>query len=430
MLIILIGSLIALLLLRVPVAFSLFLSSFFAILIQGNIPLSVIVQRIWVGLNNFPLLAVPFFLLVGQLINETTIRDRLLNFSNSLVGHIKGGLAHSNIVISMIIAGMSGVSSADTAGVGSVLIPAMIKKGYGKGFTVGVTAASSTLGNIIPPSLMMIVYAASSNLSVGGLFLTGIIPGLMIVVGQMAYSYYYAVKYGIGDTRKFSWQNLFKDAKGSIFAAVIPVIIIGGITVGVFTATEASLVAVVYTFFLLFFYREFSFAKFYRVMKFCVEFSSLSLFCIATASLWGWVLAYYSIPQAIVAYFDAMGLLSSQMLIFGFVILLFLVMGTFMDALPAIIIMQPIIGELTLRVGINPYHMGIVVVLTLAIGLITPPYGLCLLIATRLAGISVPKALKSLVPFFIISLIVVWIVVFFPKVILFIPRLAMPKFMR
>ena len=287
MLIILIGSLIALLLLRVPVAFSLFLSSFLAILIQGNIPLSVISQRIWVGLNNFPLLAVPFFLLVGQLINESTIRDRLLNLSSSLVGHIKGGLAHSNIVISMIIAGMSGVSSADTAGIGSVLIPAMIKKGYGKGFTVGVTAASSTLGNIIPPSLMMIVYAASSNLSVGGLFLTGIIPGLMIVVGQMAYSYYYAVKYGIGDTRKFSWQNLFKDAKGSIFAAVIPVIIIGGITVGVFTATEASLVAVVYTFFLLFFYREFSFAKFYRVMKFCVEFSSLSLFCIATTSLWG-----------------------------------------------------------------------------------------------------------------------------------------------
>lgn len=428
--IILIGLFSALCLLRVPVSFSLFLSSFLVILMQGNITPSIIAQRIWVGLDSFPLLAVPFFLVVGQLINETILMDRLLNLSHSLVGHIKGGLAHSNVVISMIIAGMSGVSSADTAGIGSVLIPAMIKEGYGKGFTVGVTAASSTLGNIIPPSLMMIVYASCSNLSVGGLFLTGIIPGLMIVVGQMAYSFYYAVKYGIGDIRKFSWQNLFKAAKGSIFAATIPVIIIGGITTGVFTATEASLVAVVYTFFLLFFYREFSFAKFYRVIKFCVEFSSLSLFCIATASIWGWILAYYSIPQAIVAYFDAIGLLSSQLLVFGFVVLLFLAMGTFMDALPAIIIMQPIIGELTLRVGINPYHMGIVVVLTLAIGLITPPYGLCLMIASRLAGISVPEALKSLVPFLIISLIVVLIAIFFPNVMLFIPRLAMQRFIR
>jgi len=429
-LIILFGSFIFLCLLRVPVSFSLFLSAFLSILIEGNVPLSIVVQRIWVGLNSFPLLAVPFLLLAGQLLNETVIRDYLFNFSNSLVGHIKGGLAHSNIIISMIMAGMSGVSSADTAGVGSVLIPAMIKEGYGKGFTVGVTAASSTLGNIIPPSLMMIVYAACSNLSVGGLFLTGIIPGLMIGVGQMAYSYYYAVKHGIVDVHKFSWQTLFKNTKVTIPSLGVPVIIIGGITLGVFTATEASLIAVVYIFFLSFFYREFSFTKFYRVIKFCVEFSSLSLFCIATASLWGWVLAYYSIPQAIVSYFDTMGLLNSQLLIFSFVILLFLAMGTFMDALPAIVIMYPIIGELTLRVGINPYHMGIVIVLTLAIGLVTPPYGLCLMIASRLAGISVPEALKSIVPFLIISLIVVLIVVFFPNIILFIPRLVMPRFIR
>ena len=185
-----------------------------------------------------------------------------------------------------------------------------------------------------------------------------------------------------------------------------------------------------YTLFLLFICRGLSLDKFYGIIKFCVEFSSLSLFCIATASLWGWVLAYYHIPQLIVAYFDAMGLLSTQLLVFSFVILLFLIMGTFMDALPAIIIMQPIIGELTLRVGINPYQMGIVVVLTLAIGLITPPYGLCLLIATRLAKVSVPKVLKYLIPFFIISLIVVWVAVFFPNVVLFVPRLLMPRFMR
>jgi len=430
MLIVLFSSFIILCLLRVPVAFSLFLSSTFVIWMDGDVPLTVVAQRIWVGLNNFPLLAVPFFLVVGQFMNETGISKRLIDFSQSIVGHFKGGLAHVNIIVSMIVAGISGVSSADTAGVGSVLIPAMIKQGYGKGFTVGVTSASSTLGNIIPPSLMMIIYAATAGLSVGGMFLTGIIPGLMIGVGQMVFSFYYAFRYGIGADHKFSWQNLFKRTKSAILALVIPIIVIGGIIAGVFTATEASLIAVVYTFFLSIVYRKFSFKKFYRITKFSVGFFSLSLFCVAAASLWGWILAYYSVPQSIVVSLDAVGLLSSELLVFAFVILLFLIVGTFMDAIPAIIILQPIIGEICTKVGINPYHMGVVIVLTLAIGLITPPYGLCLLIASDLAGISVPKALRALIPFFIISLIVVVVAVFFPDVILFIPRLVMPEYMQ
>lgn len=430
MLIVLFGSFIILCLLRVPVAFSLFLSSTFVIWMDGDVPLTIVTQRIWVGLNNFPLLAVPFFLVVGQFMNETGISKRLIDFSQSIVGHFKGGLAHANVIVSMIVAGISGVSSADTAGVGSVLIPAMTKQGYGKGFTVGITAASSTLGNIIPPSLMMIIYAASAGLSVGCMFLTGIIPGLMIGIGQMVFSYYYAVKHGIGADHKFSWHNLFKYTKLAILSLVIPVIVIGGIIIGVFTATEASLIAVVYTFFLSILYREFSFAKFYRITKFSVGFFSLSLFCVAAASLWGWVLAYYSVPQSIVASLDAVGLLSSELLVFAFVILIFLIVGTFMDAIPAIIILQPIIGEIGSKVGINPYHMGVVIVLTLAIGLITPPYGLCLLIASDLAGISVPKALKALIPFFIISLIVVLVAILFPDVMLFIPKLVMPKYLQ
>lgn len=430
MLFVLFCSFVILCLLRVPVAFSLFLSSTLAIWIDPNVPLTVVTQRIWVGLNNFPLLAVPFFLVVGQLMNETGISKRLIDFSQSIVGHFKGGLAHVNVIVSMIVAGISGVSSADTAGVGSVLIPAMVKQGYDKGFTVGVTAASSTLGNIIPPSLMMIIYAATAGLSVGGMFLTGIIPGLMIGIGQMAFSFYFAVKHGIGADHEFSWHNLLKQTKAASLALVIPIIVIGGIIAGVFTATEASLIAVVYTFFLSIVYRQFSLKKFYKLTKFSVGFFSLSLFCVAAASLWGWVLAYYSVPQSIVASLDAVGLLSSRLLVFAFVILLFLIIGTFMDAIPAIIILQPIIGEIGTKVGINPYHMGAVIVLTLAIGLITPPYGLCLLIASDLAGISVPKALRALIPFFIISLIVVLVAVLFPDVILFIPRLVMPEYMQ
>jgi len=429
MLILLFGSFTILCILRVPVAFAMFLSSAIAVWAEGDVPLTIIPQRIWVGLNNFPLLAVPFFLIAGLLMNETGISDRLINFSQSIVGHLRGGLAHVNVFVSMIIAGMSGVSTADTLGVGSVLIPAMTKEGYPKGFTVGVTAASSTLGNIIPPSVMMIIYAATAGLSVGGLFMTGIIPGVMIGFGQMGFSYYFAVKHGIGTDYKFSFKNLLSSTKAGIFPLAIPVIVIGGIIGGVFTATEAALITVVYTFVLSVFYGEFGFGKFYRLIKGCVGLFSLSLFCVAAASMWGWILAYYNVPQTVVASVASIGLLSSTFYVFGFVILIFLVVGLFMDAIPAIIILQPIIGELAAEAGINPYHMGIVVVLTLAIGLITPPYGLCLLIASDLASISVPKAVIALIPFFIISLFVVLFAVFFPEVMLFIPRLVMPKFM-
>ncbi|MEJ2649337.1 MAG: TRAP transporter large permease [Sedimentisphaerales bacterium] len=430
MLFVLFSSFIILCLVRVPIAFALFLSSTFVIFLDGNVSLTVVTQRIWGGLNNFPLLAVPFFLVVGQLMNETGISKRLIDFSQSIVGHFKGGLAHVNVIVSMIVAGISGVSSADTAGVGSVLIPAMVKQGYGKGFTVGVTSASSTLGNIIPPSLMMIIYAATAGLSVGAMFLTGIIPGLMIGIGQIVFSFYYAFKHEIGADHEFSWRNLLKHAKSASLALVIPIIVIGGIIAGIFTATEASLIAVVYAFFLSIVYRQFSFKKFYKLTTFSIGFFSLSLFCVAAASLWGFVLAYYSVPQSIVASLDSMGLLGSKLLVFTFVILIFLIIGTFMDAIPAIIILQPIIGEIGTKVGINPYHMGAVIVLTLAIGLITPPYGLCLLIAADLAGISVPKALKAMIPFFVISLIVVLFAVLFPDAILFIPRLVMPEYMK
>ncbi len=428
MLIILFGTFIMLCLLRVPIAFSLLISSTIAILAQGDVSLLIVTQRLWVGLNNFPLLAVPFFLLVGQMMNETGISKRLIDFSESMVGHLKGGLAHVNVFVSMIFAGISGASSADTLGIGSVMIPAMTKVGYPKGFTVGITSASSTLGNIIPPSIMMIIYASTAGLSVGGLFLTGIIPGILIGGGQMALASHFAWRHGIGTDHKFSLRNLLTSSKAAVFALAIPVIVIGGIMFGVFTSTEASVVAVVYVFILSFIYRKFSFNKIYAVLKNSVGLFSLSLFCVAAASLWGWILAYYNVPQGVVNSLNTAGLLSSPFYVFFFVILIFLVIGTFMDAIPAIIILQPIVDPLASAVGINAYHMGIVIVLTLAIGLITPPYGLCLLIASDIANISIPKALRSLIPFFVFSLVVVLIAVLFPDVMLYIPRHVMPKF--
>ena len=430
MIYVLFGTFIVFCILRVPVAFSLFLSSSIAIIFEGDVPLNIITQRMWVGLNNFPLLAVPFFLFVGQLMNESKISNRIIDFAQCMVGHFKGGLAHVNVVVSMIFAGISGASSADTAGVGSVMIPAMKKGGYPTGFTVGITAASSTLGNIIPPSIMMIIYAATAGLSVGGMFLTGVVPGVLVGVGQMGISVYYAHKLGIGKDRKFSFKKLFSSGKIALFALAIPIIIMGGIIFGVFTATEASVVAVVYTCILTLFYKSMSLKQFYNVIADSVSFFSLSLFCVAAASLWGFILAYYNVPQSVVEFLQSIGLLESKVYIFAFVIVTFLVIGTFMDAIPAIIILQPIIGPIVSSANINPYHMGIVVVTTLAIGLITPPYGLCLLIAADLGEISVPKATKALVPFFILSFVIVLIAAFCPDLMLYLPKLIMPQYIR
>jgi tripartite ATP-independent transporter DctM subunit len=426
MLLLLFGSFVFLCIARVPIAFAMLVSSTLTILVQGDVPLAIVPQRIWVGLNNFPLLAVPFFLFVGQLMNSSGISHRLIEFSNSLVGHFKGGLAHVNVVVSMIFAGISGVSSADTMGVGSVMIPAMEREGYSKGFSVGVTAASSTLGNVIPPSLMMIIYSASAGVSVGAMFLAGIVPGVLIGLGQMIWSYRVASREGIGASRKFSIKDSVRTGRASALALLVPVIVIGGIIGGVFTATEASVVAVLYATLLTIIYGQFRPGSFFRVAQDSTGLFALSLLCVAAASLWGWLLAFYNVPQTVVSALSDAGLLSSQITTLLFVVAIFLVIGTFMDAIPAIIILQPIIGQIGLAVGIDPYHMGMVIVLTLAVGLITPPYGLCLLIAADLAKMSVLSAMRALLPFYLISLAVVLAAVFIPDLILWIPRMMMP----
>ena len=429
MLWLLFGSFVLLCLLRVPIAFAMFISATLAIVVQGDVPLSIVTQRMWVGLNNFPLLAVPFFLFVAQAMNETGTSVRLIDFSRAMVGWLRGGLAHVTVAVSMIFAGISGVSSAEALGVGSVMIPAMKREGYPAGFAAGITAASATLGNIIPPSLMMIVYAATAGVSVGAMFLAGIVPGIMIGIGQMMYAWRVAARLGIGETTPFCAARLRNTTRRAWPALLIPAVVIGGILGGIFTATEASVIAVLYVLLLAIGYREFSVRRLYKLSEESIGLFSLSLLCIAAASLWAWILAYYSVPQGIVNWLGDVGMLRTPRHIFAAVIVVFLIVGTFMDAVPAIIILQPIIGEVGAAGGIDPYHMGIVVVLTLAIGLLTPPYGLCLLIAADLGGISVGTAVKALVPFYLISLAVVIVAVFFPDLILWIPRVAMTNLM-
>lgn len=410
---------------RVPIAFAMLISATIAIVVQGDVPLAIVPQRMWVGLNNFPLLAVPFFLLVAQAMNETGASARLVEFTRAGVGWLRGGLAQVTVMVSMVFAGISGVSSAETLGVGTILIPAMKREGYPAGFAAGVTAASSTLGNIIPPSLMMIVYAATAGLSVSAMFLSGIVPGILIGLLQMIYSWRVAARHGIGDRTPFSLREFGRTSRRVWAPLMIPAIIIGGILGGVFTATEASVVAALYVLVSAFAGRTLRWRQLYRLAEDSIGMFSLSLLCVAAASLWGWILAFYAVPQSVVTWLSGLGLLSSSAGVFFIVIVVFLVVGTFMDAIPAIIILQPIVGEIASSAGIDPYHIAIVVVLTLAIGLLTPPYGLCLLIAQDIAGLTTVAAVRALVPFYGISLVVVLVATFLPDLVLWIPRMAM-----
>jgi tripartite ATP-independent transporter DctM subunit len=412
--------------LRLPVAYALTLASLL-IIVQEGLRADLVVQQMFQGLNSFTLLAVPFFLLAGQLLNSGLITDRLMRLAEVTVGWIRGGLAHINIVVSMIFAGMSGSSTADTAGVGAVIIPAMYKRGFDRRFTVALTAASSTMGSIIPPSIMMVVYGAQGGVSIGGLFLAGAIPGVLIGVGLMIYSYFYAVKRGLPAEAAPSVREFAIAWKEGLLPLLVPVIIIGGVLTGKFTATESGMVATVYVLFLMFvFYRSAKLSALPRILSDAAVLYSQPLLAVAAASVFGWLLAYFQAPQLIVGL--AGGLAESRILTLLGIMLIFIIVGTFMDAIPAIIIFMPIVSQLMVVSGTNPIHGGIIVVMTLALGLITPPYGLCLLLASAIGRVSVVSVLPHILAFYAIIIGIIVTIIIFPEIALFLPRLVMPQF--
>jgi len=381
-----------------------------------------LVQQMFRGLDTFPLLAVPFFVLMGKVMNEGKITNLLIDLSNSLVGHIKGALGHINIVVSMLFAGVSGSSVADTAGVGGILIPAMIKQGYSRRLSAVITAASSTLGSIIPPSIMMVVYGATAGISIGRLFLGGAIPGILIGLFQMAVTYIYAKKYGYGALRKsVSLKNIFLSTTKSFLPLMVPVIIIGGIIGGFFTATEAAMVASFYTFFLvLFIYKTLTLRKILSVFEDAIVLYSQPLLCASAATAFGWMLAFLDAPQQISSWIAP--ILHSPTVTLLVIATLFLIVGTFMDAIPAIIIFLPIVQYFEKIAGVDPIHMGVIVTVSLALGLTTPPYGLCLLLASKIANISVMDAFKGMIPFYFAFLFILVMAIVFPRIVLLIPN--------
>jgi len=410
----------------IPIAIALGLASILVIIIDPSLNLLIFFQRSLNSLNSFVLLAVPLFLLTGNIMNKSDITKHLIRMSQSLVGHIAGGLAYVNIIASMFFAGISGSSNADAAGIGSVLIPAMKDEGYSSSFSVAVTAVSAVMGNIIPPSLLMVVWSSVTETSVAAMFIGGILPGIMIGLGQMSVVWIMSKKYNFPRQAKFSINEFAKQTKHGIIALGTPVLIIGGIVLGYFTPTEAAAVSIIYSLFVcLIFYKGFSWSKFLDACSETAKITALALFCLAMASIFGWLISYYRLPRMFV---NLINIQNPSMLLI-FICIIMIIMGTFMDALAIMVIVGPLFLPLISQAGIHPIHFGIVSIFALALGFVTPPYGICLLISSKIGNIPITKALKDVVPFFIVMIIILLLIIFIPELVMFIPKLLVPKFL-
>lgn len=408
-----------------PIAYDLGITSLVGIMFLGTIPPITVAQKMFSGLNSFVLLAVPLFILAANLMNRGKISEQLIEVAIAMVGHFRGGLAHANVVVSMIFAGISGSSQADTAGIGKILIPSMEEKGYSKEEAVGVTAASSTIGVIIPPSIPMVIYGSLASASVGALFLGGIIPGIMIGLGQMFVVYRHAIKYDYPRYPRVKMGDIVKMMLRYLPSLMTPVIIIGGVVFGIVTPTEAACVACLYALVLgCFVFKTIKFSELYEIFAETIKMTAQSLFALATATALGQLLSYYRISVTVQQFFTQNTMNSAVFLIV--VILFYLFVGTFMDAIPAMTLFVPVLLPVALSLGISPIHFGLVTVITLAIGLVTPPYGLCLLIAGSISDLSVERSFAAVLPYMAVLLLVLLIVAFFPEAILFIPKLLKP----
>lgn len=408
------------LVLNFPIAFSLFLSSALTIFMAG-IPLVSVVQRSVVATNSFTLLAIPFFMLAGNLMGAGGISTRLIQFANACVGWMRGGLAQVNVLTSMLFAGITGAAVADTSAVGSVIIPAMKEDGYADDFTVAVTASSSIIGVIIPPSIPFVLYGVISGVSIGKLFLGGILPGIIVGISQMGISYYKAKKYNYGTMHAFSVKKLVAAFKDSFFAILTPIIILGGIMLGIVTPTEAAVTATFYALLVGFFvYKELTVKMLPKIIIESAKTTATVMFMIAGAYLFGWVVTNAQLPQKIVML--VMSITKSKSIVTILLILVYFITGMFLDLSAGIILLCPIFLPLVEAVGIDPLFFGIITVVSLGMGLVTPPVGACLFIACKIGNVPLEKGAKATIPFIIAFFIILGIFVLFPQIVTAIPN--------
>lgn len=413
------------LLLGVPVAFCLGLAALLFLLITQKSSLMIIPTLMFAGIDSFPLMAIPFFIMAGFLAERAGVLPRLVDFANSMVGHFRGGLAQVNIIASMFFAGVTGVAVADTAAIGSMLIPPMIKEGYDKGFTAIVTASSSIMGPIIPPSVAMIIYAfvAGGSVSVIGLFLSGVIPGLLIGFGMMALVHFISLRraYPISDKKQNILEVLLK-MKRAMLGLMIPVIILGGILSGVFTPTEAGAVAVAYVLIIgIFVIRSLTFKTITScLLRTCIT-SSVVFMLLATARIVAWLLVSHQVPMKAA---NILTSITTNPHLFLLVTLTFLLLiGFVIEAVATMIMLVPVLAPIANAYGIDPHHFGLLFVMTVQIALITPPVALGLFIVCDLADCTIEEVFRDIWPFLFVVFGVIILVAFWPSVTMWIPRL-------
>ena len=426
---ILFGGFFGMLALRVPVAVAIGLACLPILLIEDRLWPMILLQETFNAYNSFILLAVPFFLLTANLMNVGGITDRLVRFSRSLVGHFPGGLAQVNVVLSVFFAGISGSSTSDAASQAKLFIEAQRKEGYDDSFSVAITATSAVLAVIIPPSILMIVWGGVLSVSIGALFLAGIVPGLVIGLAQMGTVHVYAKIRGYPTYPRSTMGEVFASFMVSIPALLTPFIIIGGKIFGWFTATESACIAVLYAGFLsIIVYREMNWRGLWNAFSDTGKLSAIALFCVGTASAFGWLLAFYKIPEALMSGVGAWGM--GPVMTGFFIAGVFLVVGCFLDAIPAIIIVGAILQPIAEAAGLHPVHFAMIGIVSLAFGLVTPPYGLCLLITCAVAKMRVIDSLKDVTIMLMPMLAVLASLIIWPDMALLLPRLIEPNFLK
>lgn len=410
---------------RIPVAFALGIATIPVVLLELRLTPFIVLDRMFQSYNSFILLAVPFFLLAANLMNSGKVTDRLIELARVMTGWLPGGLGHVNVAVSMLFAGISGSSTADAAGIGKILIPAMQKEGYDTRFAVAITACSSVMGVIIPPSILMIVWGGVMQVSVGALFLGGAIPGLMIGLALMATVYGFAKARNYPVTATPIWGEFWAAWKGAALALLTPVFVIGGIVGGLVTPTESAIIAAGYALILgMFVYQTVTPKDLGFILYDTARFAAISLFAIGTASAFGWLLSFYNAPRLIVSILTAweFGPFGTAMLI----ALLFLLFGLFIDAIPTIIILGTVLMPVAQAGGVDPIAFAIIGIVSLAFGLVTPPYGLCLLISAAIGGLNVVQVLKEVVLILAPMLFILILLAAFPEIILWLPKTLMP----